>query len=226
MGYAVVPTVRRILPTLVLCGLLLLTACDDGSPTKGGTDKSKGTIVADIKLGPVPGWMDGYCHRAADDLGYAVLCPVRLPPRYDLIPCRGPTPKNELWGRYCFDYVLDSVFKGPRDYHGPFSATNPRAGHLAIWTIAPTSDMYEGGLFGCPGGGLRKESARLRGHSGHWWTCRATRAADLNSGHVAFQWFADGVIYGVSVHGITDVNRRIVRELLDNLDLVGPQSQR
>jgi tryptophan synthase alpha subunit len=43
---------------------------------------------------------------------------------------------------------------------------------------------------------------------------------------VAFQWFADGVIYGVSVHGITDVNRRIVRELLDNLDLVGPQSQR
>jgi hypothetical protein len=41
---------------------------------------------------------------------------------------------------------------------------------------------------------------------------------------VAFQWFATGVIYGVSVHGVNDVNRRIVRELLDYLDLVGPQS--
>jgi hypothetical protein len=29
---------------------------------------------------------------------------------------------------------------------------------------------------------------------------------------------------GLSVHGITEVNRKIVRELLDNLDLVGAQS--
>jgi hypothetical protein len=215
--------VQRILATLALCGLVLLAACDDGTPTRGETDTSKRTILAAIKLGPVPRWMEGYCHKAADDLGYAVLCPVWLPPRYDLIPCRGPTPKNELWGKYCFDYVLDSVFKGPPDYHGPFAA-NRRAGHLALWTIAPTSDMYEGGLFGCPGGGLRKESARLRGHAGHWWTCPWTRAADLNSGHVAFQWLADGVIYGVSVHGVTEVNRQILRELLDNLDLVGPRS--
>ena len=48
--------------------------------------------------------------------------------------------------------------------------------------------------------------------------------SNLNSGHVAFQWFADGVIYGVSVHGITDVNRRMIRELLDYLVLVGPRS--
>jgi hypothetical protein len=41
---------------------------------------------------------------------------------------------------------------------------------------------------------------------------------------VAFQWRADRVIYGVSVHGVTEVNRQIVRELLGNLDLVGPQS--
>ena len=42
---------------------------------------------------------------------------------------------------------------------------------------------------------------------------------------MAFQWFADGVIYGLSVHGITDVNRRIIRELFDYLGLVAPQSQ-
>ena len=214
-----------LLAALVICGLLVLTTCDDGSPMKGGTNKSKGTIVSGMRLEPAPKWMEGYCHKAANDLGYAVLCPVLLPSRYDLIPCRGPTPKNELWGKYCFDYVLDSVFKGPPGYQGPFAA-NRRAGHLAIWTIAPTSDMYQRGLFGCPGEGLRQEPARLGGHSGHWWACPATRAADLNSGHVAFQWSAGGVIYGLSVHGITNVNRRIVRELLDQLDLVGPQSQR
>jgi hypothetical protein len=222
MGRRRSSTVPR-LAALAFCGLLLLTACEDRSPTKGGTHKSIGTLVADLRLEPVPRWMEGYCHKAADDLGYAVLCPMRLPSRYDLLPCRGPTPKNELWGKYCFDYVLDSVFKGPPGYHGPFAA-NRRAGHLAIWTIAPSSDMYQGGLLGCPEGGLRKESARFRGHSGHWWACPATRVADLNSGHVAFQWFATGVVYGVSVHGINDVNRRIVRELLDHLDLVGPQS--
>jgi hypothetical protein len=79
-------------------------------------------------------------------------------------------------------------------------------------------------LFGCPEGGRRKESARLRGHAGHWLACPATRVTDLNSGHVAFQWLADGLIYGLSVHGITEVNRKIVGELLDNLDLVGAQS--
>lgn len=216
----------RILATLALCSLLLLTACDDGNPTKDGAVPSKGRIVAGLRLEPAPKWMEGYCHKAADDLGYAVLCPMRLPSWYDIVPCRGPTPENELWGKYCFDYVLDSVFKGPPDYHGPFSATNPRAGHLAIWTIAPTSEMYEGGLLGCPGGGRRKESARLRGHAGHWWDCPASRVGDLNSGHVAFQWSAGGVIYGLSLHGINQIDRRIVRELLDNLDLVGPQSQR
>jgi hypothetical protein len=82
--------------------------------------------------------------------------------------------------------------------------------------------MYEGGLFGCPGGGLRGSPAGLLEHAGNWWSCAASRAADLNSGHVAFQWSANGVIYGVSVHGNTHVNRRIVRELLDNLELVGP----
>ncbi len=168
--------------------------------------------------------MDGYCQKTADDLGYAVLCPRKLPRLIDIVPCRGPAPKEELWGKYCFDYVLDALFKGPPGYHGPFG-TNLRAGHLAIWTIAPSSDMYQGGLFACPGGGRKQSGGRLGRHSGYWWACPATSGgANLNSGHVAFQWSAGGLIYGLSVHGITDVNRQIVRELFDQLDLVGPRS--
>jgi hypothetical protein len=114
--------------------------------------------------------MGGYCHKAADDLGYAVLCPRRLPRVLDIIPCRGPAPAEKLWGKYCFDYVLDSLFSGPPGYHGPF-ATNRRTGHLALWTIGPKSDFNPDGLFACPGGGRREGPELVAGHSGYWWAC-------------------------------------------------------
>lgn len=168
--------------------------------------------------------MDGYCHKAADDLGYAVLCPRGLPRLLDLIPCRGPAPEEELWGKYCFDYVLDVLFTGPPGYRGPFR-TAPRTGHLALWAIGPDSDFYrEGQLFGCPGGGDRAQPDRVAGHSGSWWECPATPAgANLNSGHVAFQWRAGRVVYGLSLHRISEINRQFVRVLLEHVDLVGPR---
>jgi hypothetical protein len=111
--------------------------------------------------------------------------------------------------------VLDILFTGPPGYRGPLGGKGGRSGHLAIWTIAPTSDFYQDGLFGCPGGGQKQH--------GHWWVCPAT-SANLNSGHVAFQWSVDNVVYALSVHGDAEINRQIVRELLDQLRLVGPRS--
>ena len=107
-------------------------------------------------------WMDGYCRKAADDLGCAVLCPGRLPRVLDIISCRGPAPAEELWGKYCFDYVLDSLFSGPPGYHGPF-ATNRRTGHLAVWTIGTKNDFYPDGLFACPSGGTTQRPRVRRG---------------------------------------------------------------
>jgi hypothetical protein len=45
-----------------------------------------------------------------------------------------------------------------------------------------------------------------------------------DSGHVAFQWTSDEIIYGLSVHGITEKNREIVRELAAQFDLVDPRA--
>jgi hypothetical protein len=164
--------------------------------------------------------MQGYCHKAADDLGYPVLCPRRLPRLLDLVPCKGPAPREELWGKYCYDYVLDALFRGPSGYRGPFGGT---AGHLAIWTIAPGSDFYpRGRLFACPGGGRRERAERLAGHDGYWWTCPHTAAANLNSGHLAFQWTSGQIVYGLSVHTVTEASRQIVRELAAELELVEP----
>jgi hypothetical protein len=166
--------------------------------------------------------MDGYCHKAADDLGYAILCPRRLPQLVDLVPCRGPAPIEELWGKYCYDYVLDGLFRGPPNHKGPFGN---RVGHLAVWTIAPGSDFYPGSeLFACPAAERREGADRLAGHDGHWWACPHTASANVNSGHLAFQWEQDGIVYGLSVHGLDETSRSIVRELAPEVELVGPRS--
>lgn len=181
---------------------------------------------ASLRLQRAPKWMSGYCQKAAEDLGYAVLCPRRLPTLIDIIPCKGPVPrqgKAGLWGKYCYDWVLDGLFRGPPGYRG-LSGTNPRVGHWALWTIAPSSDFYpRRGLFACPDGGMRKQPGHLGGHAGYWWECPVTRAANVNSGHIAFQWSEDGLIYGLSVHRISAVNRLLVRRLFDHFDLVGPR---
>ena len=100
-------------------------------------------------------------------------------------PVQRPRTAEELWGKYCFDYVLDGLFTGPPRYKGPF-ATNRSTGHLAFWTIGPRSDFYPDGLFACPGGGRREDPELLAGHPGYWWTCRETKVANVNSGHVSF----------------------------------------
>ena len=216
---------RSSAATLLLFGLLMLSGCESGhdlaQPTVTRQIASPGATDDSIPLSPAPKWMDAYCHKAADDLGYAVICPRRLPRVLDVIPCRGPAPAEELWGKYCFDHVLDSLFSGPPGYHGPF-ATNRRTGHLALWTIGPQSDFYPAGLFACPGGGRREDAELVAGHSGQWWSCTETAVANVNSGHIAFQWSVDGVVFGASVHGITAQNKELVRELLFQSELVLP----
>jgi hypothetical protein len=74
--------------SLVLCGLFLFAACEDRSPPSAiPEDPIEATTAVDLRLEPAPKWMDSYCHKAADDLGYPVLCPVKLPPLFDIVPC-------------------------------------------------------------------------------------------------------------------------------------------
>jgi hypothetical protein len=47
-------------------------------------------------------------------------------------------------------------------------------------------------------------------------------AANVNGGHIAFQWRVGSLIYGLSAHGMSEVNRRLVARVLDQADLVEP----
>ena len=212
-----------VAPALAFC-LLALAACEgssDGEPAATFPKPSESSYSAELRFQPTTGWMPGYCRKAANDLGYAVLCPTLLPHPIEIIPCYGPAPEEELWGEYCFDDVLDVLFTGPPGFRGPFRF-NRRTGHMAMWAIGPGSDFYPHGLFACPEGGERKQPDRIAGYGGEWWICPATKTANLNSGHVAFQWLTNDVVYEVGVHRVTDVGRQIVRAEIMTLDLVIP----
>jgi len=189
---------------LVLTLVLLASSCGGGG---GG-----------VRLVSPPDWMNRYCLKAARSLGYAVLCPTKVPQRPDMTPCRGRAPKNELWDpRDCHQYVLDGLFTGPSSYRGPFGNS---VGHLALWTVRKGSDFDTSGLFGCPGGGIRRGDATVAAFKGTWWFC-PHRSANLQSGHIAFQWLRHGLKYGVSVHRNTATNRRLVESLVQSVRLVG-----
>ena len=182
--------------------------------------------MGEIRLEPPPTWMNGYCTKAARVLGYSVLCPTELPHVRILFPCRGRAPGNELWDeRDCHEYVLDGLFEGPPSYRGLLGRSTGRGhriGHFALWTIHEGDAFDTGGLFGCPGGGRRRGAASLSGIDGSWWICPAGRSANLNSGHIAFQWRRGAIVYGVSVHGISATNRRLVESLVRAIRLVAP----
>jgi hypothetical protein len=73
---------------LATCAVVLLSACATGKPPAAD--------LASLRLERAPPWMDGYCRKAADDLGYPVLCPRMLPHLIDIIPCRGTAPEEEV----------------------------------------------------------------------------------------------------------------------------------
>jgi hypothetical protein len=205
--------VRAAVRMLVVC-LVLASSCDGGGPADTVSPTVPAPEAASVRLERSPRWLGPYCGKAVADLGYGVLCPRRLPHPIEIIPCVGPSPEEELWGEYCFDFVLDVLFRGPPGYQGSL-APNARTGHLAIWTIGPESDFYPDGLFACPGGGRRGRPDRLAGYDGAWWTCPADAAANLNSGHVAFQWAAGQIVHGASVHGSRESDRELVRRLVE-----------
>ena len=105
------------------------------------------------------------------------------------------------------------------------TARLPRIGVQVTWRFGRSakSDFYPEGLFACPGGGRREGAELVAEHSGYWWACPETAAANVNSGHIAFQWSMGDVVLGASVHGITAQNRKLVRELLFQSELVGPR---
>jgi hypothetical protein len=73
-----------------------------------------------------------------------------------------------------------------------------------------------------PAGDVARAPSSSRGIPATGGPVPETAAANVNSGHIAFQWSIGDVVLGASVHGITARNKELVRELLFRAELVGP----
>jgi len=87
----------------------------------------------------------------------------------------------------------------------------PRIGVQVTWRFGRSAQRTTSipmGSSPAPAGGRRKGPEFVAGHSGYWWACPETAAANVNSGHIAFQRSMGDVVLGASVHGITAQSRK------------------
>jgi hypothetical protein len=76
---------------------------------------------------------------------------------------------------------------------------------MNVWAV-PASQQAAYGL-GCVGSRPHGRTTVL-GHRAEWYAC--PEGSDNDSGHVVLVWHGGGELYGVSAHGHTRLNMRLV----------------
>jgi hypothetical protein len=173
------------------------------SPTIGGVTLVKPTSE-----------VQRYCQAAADRLDRAIRCPSLLPddPYFPSTCCLNKSI-----------FLIQETFQGPPSYVGMPSADGSASnvGHLNIWSI-PRGSVDTAGL-GCTAKGRPAGTIDVNGAAARWTACPADRNPPQDSGHILLQWSDSGIVYAVSVHTDTPVNRRLALLIAEHLVIVEPQ---
>lgn len=159
--------------------------------------------IGGVYLVPAAPSLARLCRRAARHADLTVLCPRLVPGAGDEVFCSA--------GASCIApgvFVLEGSFAGPPGYVG----AAPGQGHL--WVIAYTrrSGSWPRDTLT---GGTSTGRTTARGRPAVWISFPP--GSDLNSGHIALRWRADGTTYAVSLHGHTSLNRRLVLAIARDL---------
>jgi hypothetical protein len=191
-----------------------------------GSGLSSGVRVADVLLVPADPSLSASCARAAALGGIVVPCPrliiqhrgpiAESCPDHDLIPNGG--------GKDCLEDSAagDSNLPSRRD---AFTYTQndivfPGALHLFIVGVKEDSRLAPF-RSGCAGRESTESGPQLDGSATTWVQC-PDDAGGMNSGHVLLRWTKGNVIYAVSLHGHTGVNREVELAIARNIDYVSP----
>jgi hypothetical protein len=161
-----------------------------------------------------------FCQRAADRLGWPAPCP-------SLLPAHNLFSNTELC-KVCLSdglFLIQEVFQGSSTYIGmpQTDGSVSHVGHLNIWSI-PRGKLDAAGL-GCRARGRTAGTVHVRGEVAQWVTCPADRNPPQDSGHVLLKWSVAGIVYAVSVHTDTPVNRSLALFIAQHLVLVEPSGK-
>lgn len=151
-----------------------------------------------VILGHPSGQVRRACARAQTNLRQPLMCPSVLPvPWEDGGDCPG-SGCAQLAG-----VDIDGTFLAAPGYRG----VAPGEGHMNIWATRSR-------VLGCPYVHPHRHTV-FRGHRATWYWCPA--GSDEDSGHVVLVWRQQGVIYGVTTHGHTRFNMRLVTYIASHL---------
>jgi hypothetical protein len=198
----------------------LATACS--VPLGGGP--SSGLRVSGVLLVTADPSLRASCVRAAAAGGFEVPCP-RL-----VIEHRAAV------GEGC----PQEPFSPNRDCLEDSAAGNPNLPHVRDSFVYLQNDLVLGGALHLLVFGVKRDS-RLRpfrascaeaaestspgpdlsGLAASWVEC-AGEVSGMNSGHVLLRWTRGDVVYAVSLHGHTQVNRDVELAIAQNIEYVGP----
>lgn len=168
------------------------------------------TRVDDVYLVPPERSLAASCRRAARIARIPVPCPTLVPvPANSVGGCVGV---GSCVGHGLF--VLEGSFNGPPGYAG----AEGRGGHLWFFGALPSNARE----IECCGGRRVAASVSVRGHRASW--LEYPSGSTLNSGHVLLEWRESGVVYAVSLHGHSLLNRQLDRILAGRLRMVVPGS--
>jgi hypothetical protein len=178
---------------------------------------SRSARAPELRTATVWAGVERYCRLAAARTTMAIPCPTIAPvvahPRSHWVRCRGLGDQLEGAGCSRQMFVLEEHFKGPSDYAGISGRHGPLPfGHLAVWAARGNA----AGDQPCASPHVLG-TARISTVSGRWYVCRA---GGLNAGHIAFVWTADHVVYGVSLHRNSEVNRHLVERIVATLSII------
>jgi hypothetical protein len=169
-----------------------------------------------IHLVPASSGLRRQCREAANLLGFVVPCPTLLP-----ASSPGAVPRQ-----FCdpqFFCVPEDGFLfeerrlvPPPDYVG---VEGQRRRRLAI-AAAPRVAAFPVACLG----GLKVATIKVRGTRGDLYECSPEAGAHF--GGVLLRWRDAGVVMAVSLHGHSELNRRLVVTLAAHMELVPPSPGR
>lgn len=182
-------------------------AGDDQAPPPAGVLELGG-----VSLVPASSWLRRQCRPAADRLGFAVPCPTLLP-----VPSPGAAPPTLCDPRFLCGPEVGFLFEedgfmAPRGYVGVDG--RPR-GRLALAAARQVTAFPVACL-----GGRTVARIQVHGMRGGLFECPAEAGAHF--GGVLLRWRERGVVVAVSLHGHTELNRRLVMVLAAHVELVLP----
>jgi hypothetical protein len=176
-----------------------------------------GTLLIDsFYVAPPDEELVSECRQAAGHLGMPVPCPGLLPTSPGAIACNISDPAPCVFGRLF--YFEDTGFSVPPGYVGTGTALRP-SGHLLI--IGARTGTRWAAVTQCHRGGKEIGRARVRGHPATLIECPESAGGD-HSGHVLVRWIEESMSFVVSLHGLTEVNRRLATAVAIHIDVVTP----